>query len=300
MNTYLISIFSNRLVEDEIDKIIKGKNNVIYFNYDDTDIDNIIEECAYFSLLNDEKIVIVRNFKLNSASKALDKYLDNINPNTRLVLLVNNIDKRSSLYKRIKKEGTVIEITELKPNELINKVNNYCKSINVKIDYVALQELISFNINNYDLILNDIDKISIVTNNITHEDVIKFAFKLDEEDNFGFSDAIISKKYDSILSGYNLFTRKKQEVIPFLALLASQFRIILAVKEIKENDDFIAKTLNIHPYRVKLAREKSYNYSKDDILNVLLLLCDLDKNLKSLNVNQYSLLESFLINFLAI
>ena len=295
MNTYLIHIFSLRLIQEELDKIINGKENVVTIDYDESNIDNVLDECAYFSLLNEEKIVIVKNFKLNNASKPLEKYLDNPNLNTRLVLVVNDLDKRNAIYKKIKNNGTVIEITELKQNEIVNKINNYCKSKGITIDYLGVNKLLEYNINNYDLVLNDIDKLSIVSNKITDDVIEKYASKVDGEDSFNLCDAITSKNFKKCEELTAKFINEKMEVIPLVSLLAGQYRIIYSVKELGGTNEVIANKLNIHPYRVKLARDKAYLYTKEELENILLWLCDLDKNLKSLNVNQYSLLKEFLI-----
>ena len=295
MNTYLININSNRLIEEEINKIINGKNNNININYDESSIDNVLDECAYFSLLNEEKIVIVKNFKINSSSKLLEKYLDNPNLNTKLILIVDSIDKRSGIYKKIKSKGTIIEIGELSSNDLIKKINNYCKSKNIIIDYMAVNKLIEYNLNNYDLILNEIDKISIISNKIDEKIIEEYSFKLNGEDTFGLCDAITSKNYKNIKELLDKFILEKMEVIPLIALLAGQYRIIYAVLELNKSNESIATILNIHPYRVKLARDKSYLYTKKELEKILLLLCELDKNLKSLNINQYTLLKEFLI-----
>ena len=295
MNAYLLNIFSQRLLNDEINKITDGKNNVITINYDESNIDNVLDECAYFSLLNDEKIVIVKSFKLNASSKPLEKYLDNPNPSTKLILVVDSIDKRNAVYKKIKDKGHIIEISELKNNELTTKINNYCKSIGVSINYLAVNKLIEYNLNNYDLILNEIDKFSVITKEINEEIVETYGSKLNGEDTFNLCDAITSKDYKKEEELVEKYISEKLEVIPLVALLANQYRIIYATKELSGTNEYIANKLGIHPYRVKLAKDKSYLYTKDEIKQILLWLCDLDKNLKSLNVNEYSLLKEFLI-----
>ncbi len=295
MNTYLINIFSLKLLEDELNKITNGKDNIVNINYDESNIDNVLDECAYFSLMNDKKIVIVKNFKLNASSKPLEKYLDSPNPNTKLILIVDSIDKRSTIYKKIKDKGQIIEISELKPNELSTKINSYCKTKDISIDYLALNKLIEYNLSNYDLILNEIDKISISTNKITEESIELYGSKLNGEDTFSLCDAITNKDYKKTNELVERFIIEKMEVIPFVALLASQYRIIYATKELSGTNEVIAKKLNIHPYRVKLAKDKAHLYSKDEIKQIILWLCDLDMNLKSLNVNQYTLLKEFLI-----
>lgn len=297
MNTYLLSIFSLRLTYEEIDKITAGKNNIIKINFDECSINDIIDECSYFSLLNEEKIVIVNNFKIDKDVKILEKYLNNANPNTRLILVANGIDKRSSLYKLIKEKGTFIEINELKPNELNNKILAYTKKEGIELDYLALNKLIDYNLGNYDLILCEIDKLKILSNKITSEDIENYGSKILGEENFALCDAISQK--DKKLTAKLLadFIQNKEDVFPFLGLLASQYRIIIAVKALSsKSNETIAKDLGIHPYRVKLAKEKAYLYTIEELYQIMLDLADLDYKLKTLNIDQYVLLKIFLLN----
>lgn len=297
MNTYLISIFSLRLTYDEVDKITAGKSNIIRINYDESNIDNVLDECSYFSLLNEEKIVIVNNFKIDANSKPLEKYLKNPNPATKLILITNSIDKRSTIYKLIKEKGTIIEINELKPSELTSKINSYAKKEGVMIDYLAVNKLIDYNLNNYDLILSEIDKLKLIKNKITKEDIIDYGSKIIGEENFALCDAITTKNKEETSKLLNDFIQNKEEVTPFVALLASSYRIILAVKSLSnKSNETIAKELNIHPYRVKLARDKASLYTLTELYNIIISLTDLDYKIKSMNVDNYMLLKIFLIN----
>lgn len=296
MNTYIIKCFSLRLLNDEINKIIQNTSNVIRLNFDGISLNDLIEECSYFSLLNEEKIVIVNNFKLNTTTKGIDSYLNNPNPNTKLILIVDNIDKRNSTYKLVKEKGTVIEITDLKVNEISNKISIYCKNAGIKIDYLTLSKLLDNNLNNYDLALSEIDKISLITNNITSEVLNDYGAFIIQSENFALCDAITNKDYSKIKDLLSDFISTKSEVIPFVALLASQYRIMYAAKCMSGSPEVVGQKLNIHPYRVKLAKEKAINYTKEDILSNLEALCNLDYQLKSSGIDPYTLLKIFLIN----
>lgn len=297
MNTYLTSIFSLRLTYDEVEKITAGKSNIIRINYDESNIDNVLDECSYFSLLNEEKIVIVNNFKIDANSKPLEKYLKNPNPATKLILITSSIDKRSTIYKLIKEKGTIIEINELKPSELTSKINSYAKKEGVMIDYLAVNKLIDYNLNNYDLILSEIDKLKLIKNKITKEDIIDYGSKIIGEENFALCDAITTKNKEETSKLLNDFIQNKEEVTPFIALLASSYRIILAVKSLSnKSNETIAKDLNIHPYRVKLARDKASLYTLTELYNIIISLTNLDYKIKSMNVDNYMLLKIFLIN----
>lgn len=295
MNVYLVKSFSLKLLKEEINKIIGSSNNVIKFNYDDVSIEDIIEECSYYSLLPEKKYVIINDFKLDNEAKKLEKYLSNPNPETVLILITAKIDKRSVIFKLINSIGSVIELNELKSSELTDRINNYCQENQITISYDALFKLIDNNLANYDLIISEIDKISIIHQQIDLDVINKFSFKLLSAENFDLSEAIINKDKVKIDSSLEDFIILKNEVVPFVSLLAGQYRLLYAVKMMKGSVTDIAKKLNVHPYRIKLAIEKAQIYNQDEILNNILALSDLDVNLKTLNVNQYSLLKMFLI-----
>ena len=131
---------------------------------------------------------------------------------------------------------------------------------------------------------------------ITKEEVEKYSTKLIAEDNFEFCDAIIKKDYKKIQECLNDFINLKCEISPFISLLAGQFRIIYAIKNMEGSNDTIAEAIKVHPYRVKLARENALRYTKDEIQKILLDLCDLDYNIKTSNIDKYILFKIFIVN----
>ena len=82
-------------------------------------------------------------------------------------------------------------------------------------------------------------------------------------------------------------------------MTADQFRLMYQVKTLlKEgyNQESIATKLKIHPYRVKLAIEKGYNYSSKTLLTNLEYFFNLDYMIKSGNNNPKLVFELFLAN----
>ena len=294
MNIYVVKSFSLRLLYDEINKIIKDSSNVVRMNMDECSLSDLINECSYYSLIKEHKFVIANNFKIDKDNIKLVDYINNPNNDTTLILILDSIDKRSTLYKTLSNKAKIIIIDKIK--DLNNKIYNYCKSNSIEIDYRAINKLLENNLNNYDLVLNEIDKINIITDKINTETVNKYSLKLISEDNFEFCDAVIRKDYKRIKLYLNEFIILKQDISPFIGLLASQYRIIYAVKHLQGTNEEIAKLLEIHPYRVKLAREKGVLYSLDELQKKLLDLTELDYNIKTLNVDKYLLLKIFIIN----
>lgn len=295
MNTYLIKSFSLRLLNNELEKITKDIPNIIKFSFNETSVREICEECAYYSLLDEKKCVVVFGFKADKDVGIMEDYLKNPNPNTTLVIIMDNFDKRTSLYKNISKNGKVIEIAELKYNDLNNSIMNYAKSIGVKLSVDALNKLLLFNNDNYDLVLGELDKISMITNNIDEKEVEEYGAKLVIQENFAMCDAITNKDYKNISSMLSEFESGKGEVIPFVGLLTSTYLLIFHAKNSTLSNDDLAKTLGVHQYRIKLARDKARKYTSDELYRIFDLLGELDYSLKSMNVSQYGLLKKFLI-----
>ena len=99
---YLIYSFL-RLLYDEITKITGDNPNIIRMNLDEVTIDDVINECSYYSLLNETKYIIVNNFKLNKDNSDILKYLKDPHPQTVLILITDSLDKRSTIYKEFNK-----------------------------------------------------------------------------------------------------------------------------------------------------------------------------------------------------
>ncbi len=294
MNVYLISSHSIRLAQEEINNIVGQSNNIVRMNMDEITISDLINECSYYSLLPEKKYVIINNFKLNKENNSIVDYIKEPHPDTILILISDKIDKRSVIYKEISKSGKLIIIDDIK--NINTLINNYCKSKNIIIDNLSINQLLNHNLNNYDLVLNEIDKISIITNKITKEEVEKYSIRLINEDNFAFCDAVINKNFKEINKYLDDFIKLKSEVFPFIALLAGQYRLMYVVKSLAGTQDSIASKLAIHPYRVRLAKEKSSYYNKEELQKKLLDLCDLDYNLKNTSIDKYILLKVFLVN----
>ena len=84
-----------------------------------------------------------------------------------------------------------------------------------------------------------------------------------------------------------------------IGLISSQFRFLLQVKTLynknKSNDE-IAKLLEVHPYRVKLAINNCYYYSKETLENYLLKLFELDKKIKLGLIDKNIFFQLFILN----
>ena len=307
---YIIKSESYRLLDNKIKELTNGidKENITHFDLTIDTLKDIIEECNYTSLFNDKKAVIVNNtnifgtkYEYKEDMELLEKYLNNYNKDTELIFITDSVSLKKKCVKIIKDNGNLFELKKPVGDDLRKMVIDYLKQDNFKIENSALTKLITNTLENYDFILNEIDKVIVVKKDylITNEDIDKYTIKIVEENIFDFVDLVIKKDSKNIFIKLEKYILEKQEPAILLSNIASQYRLIYSVKNLTRkgfSEKEIADELGIHPYRVKLAREKSYNYTNDELKDKLLSIGSLDEKVKLGIIDKYVALKLFLVN----
>lgn len=293
-------------IEEEIKKLSKDidEMNISKYDLNNDMLSLALEDAKTISLFSDKKLVIVDNANMftgstSKDSELIEEYLNHINENTTLVLIVHNdkLDTRKKITKLIKKVGKVQEFNdELDTTSLVRRL---FKDYN--IDYKTIQLFIDRVGNNPIIIQSEINKIKIYKDNdknITEEDILNLTAKLIEIDIFKLIDYIVRKNKEKALELYYEMLKMNEEPIKIVVILANQFRIMYQSKELLKkgySEKDIANTLKIHPYRVKLAIQNSRNYTSDILLKNLNALADIDIGIKTGTINKDLALELFIL-----
>ena len=293
-------------IEEEIKKLSKDidEMNISKYDLNNDMLSLALEDAKTISLFSDKKLVIVDNANMftgstSKDSELIEEYLNHINENTTLVLIVHNdkLDTRKKITKLIKKVGKVQEFNdELDTTSLVRRL---FKDYN--IDYKTIQLFIDRVGNNPLIIQSEINKIKIYKDNdknITEEDILNLTAKLIEIDIFKLIDYIVRKNKEKALELYYEMLKMNEEPIKIVVILANQFRIMYQSKELLKkgySEKDIASTLKIHPYRVKLAIQNSRNYTSDILLKNLNALADIDIGIKTGTINKDLALELFIL-----
>ena len=301
MNLYLFYGNNKTIINNKINNIVDKynivENNIIKYDLEDN-LDNIIEEASMISLFGDTKLIIINTtFKEELDIDKLEDYLKNYNTNSYLVFVSNDkIDTRRKLYKLITKYGTVEDVSN-DNNYIRSYIKEYIKDYKIDINY-----FLSKVNDDLDNIKNELDKLMLYKledKNITNNDIDDLVISNIEDDIFALTDSVINRNIDRSLELYNKFMEKNYEPIYIIGLLGNQFTLLYQVKKLynmgKTNND-IATILNVHPYRVKLAIQNSYYYTESDLIKYIYKLANLDKDIKTGNIDKTLGLELFLIN----
>ena len=302
MKNYLIISDDLITIEENINNIISENSmsidNIIKYDLSETYIEDVLEELNTYGFFSENKIVVVYASALLSPDKKkseliqddslLEKYIVNPNQLNSLVLVTDKIDERKKITKLLKKECIVID----KKLSIEDKIKKNLKDY--KMSAFTMNYFIECLNNDNERILNELEKLKLYKNddkNITRDDIDKIVIKELNDDIFSLINSILKKDIERSFEIYNSLLSRGEEISKIVITVLDQFRLIYKTKILLnegKNKDQITSMFNIHPYRVKLASEYSYNFSSEELKNYIRELGLIDINIKTgNNTNNY-------------
>lgn len=292
---------TNKYIDDIKRKL--GIKEEIRYNLDDFSLEDIIDDLSMVGMFEKNKLIICDNFNFQIDDKKLLSYLDNYNRDNYLILVVNSdkVDSRKKLYKKLSSIGEIINASDNK-GYIKNFLKTYIQDNGYRIDGTTLDYFISRVGNNIDNATNEIDKMFLYKGSdkiINRNDVNDITIDNIDEEIYLLSESVIGGDTDRALSLYHKFINNGYDELSIITLLANQFRFLLQVKTLYDKGldyNSIAKEIDAHPYRVQKTIPKVYSYSKEELVNYLSYLFDLDSGIKTGKLDKNLGLELFIIN----
>ena len=310
MKVYVINGESYFLINEEISKIIKDSKNITTFDLNINTLEDVIIEAGYYSIFQEDKYIIVKNANFFGSSKLseddtnlLMNYLDNPQDNTIIIFVCNEkLDLRKKITKLVKDKYSLKVINNLKVYEIENRLKMYFQKNKMSIDEDSLKYIISNSLNNYDLIMMEVEKLILYYNkpsNISYNDVLKISARNINTNNFLLVDAIVNNDLEKSLELYNDLKIMKVEPTVLISLIARDFRIMYNIKTMLNdniNEYTIMNELGLMDWQLNKYLQKVFPYKLEELKNVLIDLADLDLNIKNGKVDRFIGLELFILN----
>ena len=307
-NFYLLYGNDNEYINKRINNLINDLhvdiNDVIRYNLQEDNITSVIEEASMNSMFNSHKVIIVKfNLKDDLNIDLLENYMCCYNKDNYIVFYIINdkLDTRKKIYKLFLKYGKIEEVSNNKDN-IFKYVKDKISENNYDILYGDISYFISKIGNNINNIDNELDKLFLYKLDdkiINRDDIDNIVVSVMDDEIFAITDAVVNNDVSRSMLLYNEFMNKNYDPIQIIGLLANQFHFLFQVKYLynqSKSHDEIAKILDVHPYRVKIAVSNLYKYTESDLLHYISRLAVLDKKIKSGQINKSMGLELFLID----
>lgn len=307
MNTYLLKSESYHLLNEEIANIVGNIESKTIFSLNDVTIYDCIDDASYYSLFTNKRAIIIKDVKFfggkfayENESLAIEKFLKKRESDDIIIFVCDDIKKSKDLTKKVVSLGAIIkDIKNPNDQELSTYLKEYCHKQKYKIDEGALNLIIKNCLNNYDIAIQEIDKLSLVDKHIT-KDIVSTYGSIEEGDyTFDFSNAVIAKNFDLAFKLLDLLISNGCEIIPLVALLANSYTNMYMVKMAavdNNSDEEIAKLFGYSSTsRVYVLKKNGKIYTLDQLKEIILDLALLDKKIKT-GYNPVYGLKEFLLN----
>lgn len=289
---------------------------ISYFDLTEITIDQVIDEANTYSFFQPFRLIVVDNFSLlNSQSqvKVSDKSLDYLlayikdpNPDSVIIWRSPNaqVDKRKKLTKAFLGLKTSLDFSTLTEKEVETIVYQKAQILQLKIDKGLIKKLLERTLYQLSQSVRELEKLktySLSGQPINQEVMVALVPRAIESDVFELTKAILSKQVKKANQIYQDLLLQKHEPIAILALIASQFRLMIQVKILQQNgygQQDMASDLGVHAYRVKLASQSSSQYPLDQLKKLYLYMIDMDFQLKTGQTDKDMFFSLVLLHFI--
>ncbi len=308
-NTIRIEEKAGRLAREHLGEI--DEFSLVSMNYRETAVESIIEEAQTLPFLSDRKAIIINDAFLFTGAKAksdvehnVDLFLDymnNKNDDTLLIFKVFNeqLDKRKKITKLVMKEGEVTEVREMTEPEIREFIKRTLKKENMEIAEAALEMFLERTGINYSNVKSELGKLLLYADGtITESDIHEVVSISMEQNIFQLTEHVLNNRKEAAVKLVRQLILQKNEPIQLLHLIISQFRLLYQVKLLAGEgfaQDYIAKHLKVHPYRVKLALREARKHRQDKLEEKMVMCRNMDYKFKSSYLDRDALFELFIM-----
>ncbi|WOV88801.1 DNA polymerase III subunit delta [Sporosarcina oncorhynchi] len=314
---YLLTGTEQFLMDMTIKRLIKAlpdtdADTVIRFDLEETPIEAVIEEADTLPFLEERKLIIANNasfLKASDKSKEkvvhniamLETWLDNPSPTAVLVFVApyEKLDGRKKITKTLQQKTVVVETNALTGRDLTTWVQQEASTNGVKINAETAQILVDYTGDSLLSLSSELSKITMYMNGageVTKELIELLVPRMPEMDVFRLTDAYMTGNVKETIKIYHDLLRNGEEPIMLTSLIAGQIRLMIHVSTLVKKgyqQQQIAKTLSVHPYRVKLIMENRRIPNMERLLLILKKLAHIDHQLKTTSGKRERVLEIF-------
>lgn len=310
----LVDKESDQLIESYLEKEPKDDFNFVKYNLYDTELNTIMEEAMTLPFFSDKKVVLVQNSYIFTGEKIAKekqpnleefiRFLENYDGQTLIVFQVNavKLDERKKVVKQLKKYASLKKVEQFTEQEMKTWIQQELHEQFKDIKQDALDTLIGLTGIHYRIVQQELEKIVLFIGDqptITKKDVQTIVNRSLEQNVFLLTEYIQKGQKDRAIQLMKDLIQLKEEPIKLLALITSNYRLyyqslILSQKGYSQQQ--IAKTVGVHPYRVKLALQQCRKYQLHQLLEIINACAETDYKLKSSYMDKVLILELFILS----
>lgn len=284
---FLKKSYKNRLKE----AVTAGDTmNYNYFEGKGISVNEVVGLADTMPFFAEKRLILLEDtgwFKGGGAAEEMTAYIPEIPDTTCLLFVESEVDKRSKLYKAVKKYGYATELQRQDSAQLARWAAGILAKAGKKITSRTMEVFLAKVGDDMENIASELEKLISYTlgrDVITEEDVEAICTTQVTNKIFDMITAIANRQTRKAMDLYEDLLTLKEPPMRILFLIARQFNQILQVKELMAaglDKSAIASRLKLQPYVAGKVMTQARTFSKDQILSSVNLCVDAEERVKT-------------------
>lgn len=280
--------------------------NLSVFYGKDANWSEVVNACMRYPMFAEKQVVLLKEAQQMKDLDKLDHYIEHPLGSTIFVVSYKEktLDKRTKLYKTIKKDGEIFTSEKVRDYKLVEWVTDYLKSQDFTMTPKAIILLTEHLGNDLSRIVNELEKLTVnlgQRKSINEDDIEKFVGVSKEYNVFELQDALSKKDLAKAIRIIQYFegNPKAAPIQMVLPALYGYFSKLYSIFGTADKSEAGIKHLffnNAYAAKDALVAAKKYNY--EGVERSLLLLHEY--NLKSVGVNSTGTSDASLMKELVV
>jgi len=265
--------------------------NLTVFYGKDADWSAVVNACMRYPMFAEKQVVVLKEAQQMRDIEKLENYIENLLASTIFVVSYKEkgLDKRSKLYKSIKKNGEIFNSEKIRDYKLVEWIGEYIQSKGYGMSSKAVLLLAEHIGNDLSRIANEIDKVIVnlgTRKSITEDDIENYVGVSKEYNAFELQDALGKKDLAKAINIIQYFegNPKAAPIQMVLPALYNYFSKLYTIFGMADKSEGAVKALFYNnPFAAKQALETIKRYGYNGVEQTLLLLHEY--NLRSIGIN---------------
>lgn len=278
--------------------------NYSYFEGKKTDIPEILELIQTMPFFNDYRLLVLDQTELGKKSN--DDFLNALKemPETTILLIIeDDVDKRSKIYKYINKEGCAVSFETPKEKDLVLWVAQMLKKEQKKMTQKDIQLFLYKTGQDMFTIKNELEKLISYTKGrevIGAEDLEALTTAQTTNQIFVMLEAIAKKQRDTVLKLYYDLIELKESPFGILALLVRQCNQLLQTQSLLKagkSQGEMAKELKVPPFVAGKLKQQVRLFKREELYEMIKKCAATDEGIKTGKITDRIGVELLLVEF---
>ena len=277
--------------------------NYSYYEGKDISVGEIIDLAETMPFLAERRTIIIENspfFKGDGEKMA--EYLNSVPDTTYFVFVEETVDKRSKMYKSVKQNGSIVEVS-ITEDKLITWILQLLKKDNKKITTNTMHYLLEKIGTNMETIRQEVEKLICYCYDkevITEEDIDAVCTTQMNNQIFEMLDAMANKRQKAALQMYYNLLALREPPMKILYLIGRQFNLLMQTKMLKQRgygDRVIAEKIGVPPFAGTKYVNQASKFKMEDLKKAVEECVEADETVKNGSRNDRLSVELLIIKY---